>query len=84
MVIIGVLMEKYREARAESGHAVKPKSNENYILQRLHDAIQSNLASRLTAQQIVKFAQDCKRASMGNDLTASRTRPTAGACRLAR
>jgi len=55
------LIEKYREARAESGRPVKPKSNEDYILQRLHDTFQSNLASRLTTQQIVQFAQARKR-----------------------
>jgi len=60
-VTIGVLIEKYREARADSGRPVKPKSNEDYILQRLHDTFQSNLASRLTTQQIVQFAQARKR-----------------------
>ena len=60
-VTIGVLIEKYREARAESERPVKPKSNEDYVLQRLHDTFQSNLASRLTTQQIVQFAQARKR-----------------------
>jgi len=58
-------VKKYREARAESGREVKPKSNEDYILQRLHDAFESNFASRLTTQQIVKFAQDRRKAGAG-------------------
>lgn len=64
-VTIGVLIEKYREARAESGRAIKPKSNEDYMLRRLHDAFQSHLAAQLTTQQIVEFAQMRKRSVDG-------------------
>jgi integrase len=64
-VTVGDLVKKYREARAESDRAVKAKSNEYYILQRLEDAFQSHFASRLTTQQIVKFAQDRRKAGAG-------------------
>jgi integrase len=62
---IGMLIEKYREAREDSGRPVKAKSNEDYILQRLHDAFQSDFAARLTTRQIVSFAQDRRKAGAG-------------------
>jgi len=64
-VTLGELITKYREARSESGRPVKAKSNEDYILQRLHDAFQSDLASRLSTQRIVRFAQDRRKAGAG-------------------
>ncbi|MEW9584299.1 tyrosine-type recombinase/integrase [Paraburkholderia sp. DGU8] len=64
-VTLGALIRKYREARSESGRAVKPKSNEDYILQRLQDRFESDFASRLTTQQIVKFAQERRTAGAG-------------------
>jgi integrase len=64
-VTIGDLIKKYREARADSERAVKPKSNEDYILSRLDDAFQSNLASKLTTQDIVKFAQARRKSGAG-------------------
>lgn len=64
-VTVGDLIKRYREARAESGRPVKAKSNEDYILARLDDAFQSNLASRLTTQDIVKFAQGRRKSGAG-------------------
>jgi integrase len=64
-VKVGELVRKYREARAESGRPVKEKSNEDYILKRLEDAFESDFASKLTTQRIVKFAQDRKTAGAG-------------------
>jgi hypothetical protein len=49
-VTVSEFVKKYREARAQSDRAVKPKSHEDYILQRLQDAFESHFASRLTMQ----------------------------------
>ncbi|TCF98986.1 hypothetical protein BZM26_22085 [Paraburkholderia strydomiana] len=62
---VGELVRKYREARVDSGRAVAPKSNEHYILRRIEDAFQSHLTSKLATQQIVKFAQDRRKAGAG-------------------
>ncbi|MFM0407484.1 site-specific integrase [Paraburkholderia dipogonis] len=62
---VGELVTKYREARAESGRPVAPKSNEDYILQRLADSFESDFAAKLTTRRIVKFAQDRKKAGAG-------------------
>lgn len=64
-VKLGELITKYRAAREESGRAVKPKSNEDYILQRLHDEFESDFAGKLTTQRIVTFAQKRKKAGAG-------------------
>lgn len=64
-VTVGELVTTYRETRAESGRPVASKSNEDYILQRLSDEFQSDLAARLTTQRIVTFAQKRKKAGAG-------------------
>lgn len=46
--ILGDFVKKYREAPAEFDRAMKPKSNECYILKRLGDAFKSHFAARLT------------------------------------
>ena len=69
---VGDLVKRYREARAQSDRAVKPKSNEDYIVQRLQDAFESHFASRLTTQQIVKFAQDRRKAGARGPLPVIR------------
>ncbi|ACD15568.1 site-specific integrase [Paraburkholderia phytofirmans] len=64
-VTVGTLIRKYREARAESGRPVKPKSNEDYILQRLQDEFESDFAAQLTTQRIVQFAQKRRKSGAG-------------------
>ncbi|MDR5833369.1 tyrosine-type recombinase/integrase [Caballeronia sp. LZ034LL] len=64
-VTVDELISKYREARAESGRVVKPKSNEDYILQRLADAFGDCLTTQLNTQRIVKFAQARKAGGAG-------------------
>ncbi|WGS50826.1 site-specific integrase [Paraburkholderia sp. D15] len=64
-VKLGELVTKYRSAREESGRPVKSKSNEDYILQRLHDEFESDFAAKLTTQRIVAFAQKRKKAGAG-------------------
>ncbi|WP_250464118.1 MULTISPECIES: site-specific integrase [unclassified Caballeronia] len=64
-VTVGHLIDKYREARAASGHPIKLKSNEHYILQRLEDAFGGGLAAELNTQRIVKFAQARKTGGAG-------------------
>ncbi|MFM0647263.1 site-specific integrase [Paraburkholderia bryophila] len=62
---VGELVKKYRETRAESGRPIKPKSNEDYILQRLEDEFESDFAAKLTTQRIVQFAQKRKVSGAG-------------------
>ncbi|MFM0192386.1 site-specific integrase [Paraburkholderia strydomiana] len=64
-VKVGELIRKYRETREESGRPVKPKSNEDYILQRLQDEFESDFAAQLTTQRIVQFAQKRKKSGAG-------------------
>ncbi|MEJ0003437.1 MAG: tyrosine-type recombinase/integrase [Pararobbsia sp.] len=64
-VTVGQLVIDYRATRAESGRPVEPKSNEHYVLQRLEDEFQSDLAAGLTTQRIVTFAQKRKRSGAG-------------------
>ncbi|WP_147432234.1 hypothetical protein [Pararobbsia silviterrae] len=52
-----VLIAAYREARANSGRPVAPKSNEHYVLNRLDDALGKTIAARLSTQDIVRFAR---------------------------
>lgn len=62
---VGTLIEDYRKAREESGRAVAPKSNEEYMLRKLKLAFADHLVHRLSTQDILKFAQDRKGAGAG-------------------
>ncbi|MEM5449887.1 tyrosine-type recombinase/integrase [Paraburkholderia guartelaensis] len=64
-VTLGELIVKYRETRRESGRAVIDKSNEDYILNRLHDEFQSDFAAKLTTERMVGFAQQRRKSGAG-------------------
>lgn len=64
-VKLGELVRLYRKACEDSGRPVKPKSNEDYILQWLHDEFESDFAARLMMQRIVSFAQLRRKAGEG-------------------
>ncbi len=64
-VRLGELILKYREARTEWGRPVIDKSNEDSILDRLHDTFQSDFAAKLTTDRIATFAQLRRKAGAG-------------------
>jgi integrase len=61
-LLVGKMIAAYREARAEAGRPIQPKSNEQYMLARLESYFEDEIASQLSTQKIVKFAQSRKKA----------------------